>query len=344
MYRAKPPARKRIGRVSLYLHRRQWYAYYRQAGRAVRQPLCSSESEAEVRASLINARLVAEAAGVSIHDLDQDLVVARAAAVCTAAPSITVAELRSKFLHHHEHVLGSSIGTVSRYATATRHLLAFCEREGVTDALAVPVALFVERLRTVEVSPNGHANSSKRRLLDKGVRYILETCRSMYHFGLRRNHLPRQQPNPFSEIGLGQLRIRDAKRIFVFSPEQELAFFQAAQPWAFAVHFTLAKTGLRSGELVHLLIEDLDLVNGWLHVRSKPELGWVTKTNRERRVPLVEPVARLLAAVVEGRPHGVVFRRQPKNELRPRASQCTSHANGLSRLDATRNSLSATHP
>ena len=52
---------------------------------------------------------------------------------------------------------------------------------------------------------------------------------------------------------------------------------QAASDWAFPIHFVLAKTGLRVGELAHLLIEDLDLEQRWLYVRNKAELGWRVK-------------------------------------------------------------------
>ena len=48
------------------------------------------------------------------------------------------------------------------------------------------------------------------------------------------------------------------------------------------LHFTLAKTGMRSGELCHLLIEDLDLAGGWLHIRNKTELGWRLDYNHRR--------------------------------------------------------------
>ena len=70
------------------------------------------------------------------------------------------------------------------------------------------------------------------------------------------------------------MKIDDAEPIAVFNADTELAFFRACCDWAFPLHFTLAKTGLRVGELVHLLIEDLDLDGGWLHVRNKVELGW----------------------------------------------------------------------
>ena len=47
-------------------------------------------------------------------------------------------------------------------------------------------------------------------------------------------------------------------------------------------------TGLRPGELTHLLLpDDLDLSASVLRVRNKPRLGWQVKTRNEREIPLV---------------------------------------------------------
>jgi integrase len=111
-------------------------------------------------------------------------------------------------------------------------------------------------------------------------------------------------------LPLDRLKVEDAKPIFVFDAPAELAFFRAAPDWAFPVHFALAKTGLRVGELTHLLIEELDLDGGWLYVRNKTELGWRVKTGNERAVPLLPEAAAVLRAVIGGRQAGPVFLRQ----------------------------------
>ncbi|MDB5332822.1 MAG: site-specific tyrosine recombinase XerC, partial [Phycisphaerales bacterium] len=116
--------------------------------------------------------------------------------------------------------------------------------------------------------------------------------------------------NPFAPGHTVHVRIRDAKPIFVFDAEQELAFLTAARPWSLGVHFALAKTGLRPGELVHLLIEDIDLAGGWLLVRGEPELGWTTKTATDRRVPLLPELVAVLRTLIDGRREGVLFLRE----------------------------------
>src|SRR5262249_37221249 len=144
----------------------------------------------------------------------------------------------------------------------------------------------------------------------KGVQYILETCRSLYNYALKRRHLQPYVGNPFSKLPLDRLKIEDAKPIFVFNAGTELAFFKEASAWAFPIHFTLAKTGLRIGELTHLLSEEVDLEGGWLHVRNKTELGWRIKTGHERSIPLLAEVVAILRTVIGTRGNGPVFVRE----------------------------------
>jgi len=89
-----------------------------------------------------------------------------------------------------------------------------------------------------------------------------------------------------------------------------LAFLKAADPWTFPIHFTLAKTGVRPGELIHLLIEELDLDGGWMHIRNKPDLGWQIKTRRERSVPRVDEMVAVLRRVIGTRSSDSVFLRE----------------------------------
>jgi starvation-inducible DNA-binding protein len=78
---------------------------------------------------------------------------------------------------------------------------------------------FVVHLRTILVAPNGHENSAKRPLLDKGIRYILETCRAMFTFASKptrrmqmfpmKNDLP--ESNRVKTIDLLNARLADCK-------------------------------------------------------------------------------------------------------------------------------------
>ena len=238
-------AKLRVGKVTVYPHPGSWWVYYRDGGKPVRRKVAANRSDAEQVAAQVNAQL------------------AQGAPTLLAFTAIGVEALRREFLDYHENVLGSTLSTVHRYRAATQHLLNF-----VSHAPRPPLAhevradRFAAYLRDIEVAPNGHANTAKRRLRDKGVQFILETCRAMYTYAGKKRHLPPYVTNPFAELPIDRMRIEDSKPVFVFDEAIEQAFFESTPRWAFAIHFTLAKTGLRVGELVHLLIEDLDRREG----------------------------------------------------------------------------------
>jgi integrase len=289
-----PSPRFRVGRISVYPHHGAWWTYYRDGGRPVRRKVAATRGEAEQVAAQVNAQLTS------------------GAPTLLAFTPIAVPELRRRFLDFHEHSLGSSVGTVRRYRAATQHLEDFVARQARPPlAHEVRPDAFAAYLRAAEVAPNGHPNTARRRLRDKGVRFVLETCRSLYNFARKRRHLPPYAENPFAELPLDRLKVQDAKPVFVFDAATELAFLRAAGPRAFPIHFTLAKTGLRVGELVHLLVEDLDLEGGWLRVRNKSALGWCVKTGHERDVPLLPEAVAVLRRVIGDHRAGPVF-------LRPR--------------------------
>ncbi len=74
---------------------------------------------------------------------------------------------------------------------------------------------FVQYLGTLRVAPNGHPQSATRPLLDKGIQFILETCRSLFVFAGKRRHLSPYADNPFSALELGRLRIEHRRPILL---------------------------------------------------------------------------------------------------------------------------------
>jgi len=106
------------------------------------------------------------------------------------------------------------------------------------------------------------------------------------------------------------LKVQDAKPGFVFTAATELAFLRAAGRWAFPIHSTLAMTGLRIGELVHLPIKELDLEGGRFLVRDKTALRWRVKIGNARDVPLPPEVVADLSRVIGDRQSGPVLLRE----------------------------------
>ncbi len=286
----------RVGKVTGYLRGRVWYLCYFENGRRRRPRAGTDRDAARQLAAQVNAQLETGApSALSFEPVD-------------------VSTLRTHWLEHHDQVRRSSVQTIARYRTATDHLLRFLNDRPVKHAglfTSAHAVEFVRHLRSVRVSPNGHANTATRPLLDKGVRFVLECSRALFNFAVRRRHLPPYADNPFAAIEVDRIPVETARPIELFTPAQECAVLGACDGWQFPVFLTLLLTGLRPGELCHLLLpDDLDLSAGLLRVRNKPRLGWQVKTRNQRDVPLLPALADVLRVHLAGRTGGPVFRRR----------------------------------
>ncbi len=293
---AKKSTSFRIGKVLAYLRGQVWYLCYHDNGQRSRPRVGSDKEAARQLAAQINAQLAVGApAALSFKPL-------------------SIAELRRRWLEHHEQVLRSSVQTIARYRTATDHLVRFLEAGPVRYAsnfLSSHAAEFVRHLRHLHVSPNGHANTPKRPLMDKGLRYVLECCRALFNFAARHRHLSPYADNPFRLLDIDRIPVENTRPITLFMAEQERAFLEACDEWQFPVFLTLMPTGLRPGELTHLLLpEDIDLEGRLLRVCNKPRLGWQVKTRDERDIPMVPLLVEVLRIHLGQRRLGPVFQRR----------------------------------
>ena len=201
-----------------------------------------------------------------------------------------------------------------RSVPATRHLIRFLTKRPVRHASqfqAGHAEEFLRYLRTIHVSPNGHKNTAKRPPLDKGLRFILECCRALFGYAGKRRHLPPYADNPFRTLEIDRVPNETFRPIELFTPEQEMRFLNACDEWQFPLFLTLMLTGMRPGELSHLLLpDDLDLENGWLRIRNKLKLGWKVKTRNERDIPLVPELVQVLRHHLDGKNDCPIFLRR----------------------------------
>jgi integrase len=97
---------------------------------------------------------------------------------------------------------------------------------------------------------------------------------------------------------LAPVRPKFEKRLpEIYTPEELQAFFASIKDERLYFIFELLlKTGLREQEAVYLYWNNIDLKNGVLRVRSKPELGFKIKDYEERDIPIpADLLARLRA-------------------------------------------------
>ncbi len=293
---ARNPSAFRVGEVQGYLRGRVWYLCYFEQG-ARRRPRAGPDRDA---ACALAARINGQLAGGEPAALSFE--------------PIAVPALRDRWLDHHEHVRRSSVRSVARYRTATDHLLRYLRVHPVRHAAlfqAAQAEAFARHLRTVQVAPNGHPHAVKRLLLDKGVRFVLECCRALFNYAARCRHQAPYAGNPFSALALDRVPVETARPVTLLTRDEEQRLLGACDGWQLPVFAFLLLTGLRPGELCHLLLPgDLDLDAGLVRVRNKPALGWQVKTRAQRDVPLVPELATALKAHLCGRLTGPVFRRR----------------------------------
>lgn len=295
MAASKKAWRRRVGRVTVYQRGGRLWIYYRDY-KPIRRPAGTSREEALALAAKINAQL------------------ADGTPTMLAFQPIAVTAMIAKWLDHHEHIRRSAVNTVNRYRTAIEHLKRFLEidhpglrADRFDNGLAEQ---YVRYLRTTKVSPNGCKGATKRIMRDKGVIFTLETARALFNFARDQRHLPAYAPNPFTSLAIERMPVEDAKPIRPMTPDQEQSFFKACDEWQFRVFFLFAFTGLRVGELCHLLIDhDVDLDNNIIRITNKPRLSWQVKTRNLRDVPLLPQVAEVLRKCVGDRKTGPVILR-----------------------------------
>jgi integrase len=147
--------------------------------------------------------------------------------------------------------------------------------------------------------------------MDKGLRFVLECCRTLFNYAAKRRHLSPYAENPFRVLELDRIPVENARPIHLFDADQERAFLTSCDEWQFSFFLTLMLTGMRPGELCHLLLpDDLDLDAGLVRIRNKPKLGWQVKTRNERDIPLLPELVDVLRVSLGERCYGPVFRRR----------------------------------
>ena len=143
---------------------------------------------------------------------------------------ISVPELRYQWLDQHEQVRRSALGTINRYRTATEHLLTFIEKacpvRDACDFRPRQATEFVRYLRTIRWCRMAIPRR-KRPLLDSGIKYILETCCSLFNYAQKNRHLSPYSENPFRTIEVSRMPVEECRPIVAFNEEQQCKFLKS---------------------------------------------------------------------------------------------------------------------
>jgi len=284
---------ERLGRVTIYKRGPTYWLYYREKGRTVRVRISGNLAVARATASKVNGAL--EESRPSPFGFER----------------LGIRECVAAVLDYCENVQGLAIRTLDRYRAALNHFVEFtAARKGlktVDQVSEVTVEEFVKFMRSKTRTRNGAGKGDKRTYKVKGIKFILSVCRTAFNYAKKRRHLAPYQDNPFCSFPIDKLKERDQEPIAMLTPEEQQRFFAECNDWQFGIFLFLAIYGLRVGELTHLLISDVDLDNNVFHIRSKPDLFWFVKTNRERSLPILPELKPFLIKRIGDRKAGFLF-------------------------------------
>lgn len=193
--------------------------------------------------------------------------------------------------------------TVRRYESALNHYQGFVSQPEITHQF--PHVSLVNRefalklaahLRSLQVSPNGHLNSSGRPM--RRPDYVVDVTRAMFDWAAdpqRGKLIPDGFRNPFLRRGRGS---STAVSVPVGEPDitikMALAFLAACDLYQLRLFSPIIVYGLRAAEPCFLFHEHVN--SGWLDVPCLPEVNYFTKGRRSKRLPLIPAISALLRA------------------------------------------------
>jgi hypothetical protein len=191
--------------------------------------------------------------------------------------------------------------TVSRYESALAHYSAFVEQRDIATAFSSAAQVnrefalkFSAFLSERHISPNGHPHTATRKMTS--TRYLEDVVRAMFAWASdpeRGQLLPSDFRNPF----LGQRRRTMATTHDPFGEpdvtvDMAVDFLSACDRFQLPLFSLLVCYGLRAAEPCFLFREFLTA--DWLRVPCLPEIHYVPKGRRDKRLPILEPIASVL--------------------------------------------------
>ena len=295
----------RIGPVTVYKRGETYYLYYRENRKSERRRVDGNLAVARATAAKVAAALGENRPSPLGFDR-------------TSPQQLTVG-----YLDFVANVQKLAWRTQDRYRAALDRFREFCEATSVVAADSVnesTVEDFVRWLRGQTRTRNGAKKGKRDVYAVGGVKFILCCCRTAFNWASRRRMLPPYAENPFSQFRIDNLRDTESpdEGLAIFTSEQQRAFFAACNEWQRGIFLTLVTYGLRVGELTSLLIENVDLQTGTIHICSKPELHWRVKTARRRQLPLTREMRVIFERWIGSRKAGFVFFNEDFfNDLKP---------------------------
>lgn len=180
---------------------------------------------------------------------------------------ITITSAIEQFKEYQE-TKGNRKSTIERYSSIFERFCAFAAKAKVTrvDQVTVPLIDRYRAMRNSEIS---------RHTLWQDSRLLRDFFGWCYARGYIATNLLANEKYQLPST---------KKKPSVLTLEQVNLILREATPTRRTYFSLLAFTGMRSGELRNLLVEDVDLDHGWIYIVSRP--GCETKTGQDWKAPV----------------------------------------------------------
>ncbi len=229
------------------------------------------------------------------------------------AEPLSVDQLVSRYMEHLEHRAQAgdlSHRTPVRYHGALKHLARFVNQLPVKGH--DPIAWFPDRdfilhfktyLHSSMISPNGHPNSSRRPFAPTGIEHIVATTCAMVRWAVREGLLPPASLEAFSAPHKHRIANPPLSSAPLATTEL-IELIRAADLYQLALFSFHIFHGVRVAEPCFVMIEFVDLQNGWMHYRCIDELGYRTKSRIDKQLPVPSPMIRSIEWLMNERSGG----------------------------------------
>ncbi|GAA4428812.1 hypothetical protein GCM10023155_19680 [Bremerella cremea] len=187
---------------------------------------------------------------------------------------ISIADAVDQFMAYRE-TEGNRPGTISRYKAILIRFRDFAAEANVKIVSKITLPL-VDRYRNARKPKiSGHSLWQESRLLK-------DFCHWCYARGYSETDV----------LANERYQVPHVKQKTVLTLEQVNQILENSTPSRQTIFSLLAFTGMRSGECRNLRVEDVDLENNVIHIRSRP--GLETKTGKDWTVPIHPRLRELL--------------------------------------------------
>jgi integrase len=250
-----------------------------------------------------------------------------------------VDDLISRYMKHLEQRADAgevSPNTPGRYRSALQHLAAFVAQDKDRPAGRAPVpdrdfALrFKAQLQGTMISPNGHAHTPRRPLAGKGIGFIMASTRAMVHWAVQEGLLPAVAAEGFAQAARCHIT-GHALPAPPITTDEVIRLIEAADPYQLALFSFHIFHGVRVAEPCWLMAEFLDAAGEWIDYRCIDELGYRTKGDVNKRLPVPAPMLGALARSLNRRIGGPLLMKRRIVESRSAARRPTGDLGSIVR-------------